>query len=409
MNALSLKNYETTFCLKSANLELTRDCNLRCTYCAASQPNYRRITLGTDEIELAIDGLREMRANSVALNGHGETSTVKDWHHTIARIARWGARINLTSNFARAFTDEETDALLSLTSIVISLDTDDAELLAKTRRGLHLETVLDNIERLQGRASERGVKCPKLIASCVVHTHNVMHLDRFVRFCLRQGIRGFGFCNLVEYPEIPGALHVGHVAGLPREELAAAKRKIAEAKGVAFSRGADCEIQSGLLDAIDQALGYTEAPPAARFGSQKRYFRRPEAGQTRRCLDPWFFAMIQADASVLPCCYRPAIGSLKQQPLRAILNGDAAIALRGQLMTGDLAGHCMTCPARPVVSIREFEALVAAKVPGNWAVGRIMRAALAAMQSTRKLGTAARGSWEWLARPPRLGHPLNRV
>lgn len=390
-------DYEKTFYLKSANLELTRRCNLRCTYCSVSQPGYRAATMTGDVMESALAGLQEMKVSSVALNGHGETTTVEGWHEVIRVITQTGAQAHLTSNFARLLREEELDAMLGLASVVVSLDTDDADLLRRTRRSVDLGVILENLYRLRRAAARRRVRGPRLLASCVVHTHNVMHLDRFVRFCLARGISGFDFCNLTKNADLPGALNVGHVATLPPEQLSAAYWKLVEAKGIAYSRGASCEIQSGLMDSIASALKSSDGSAWSSLQSKRRYFAPPQAGETRRCLDPWFFALIQADGSVNPCCWHPPAGSLNGAPLKAILNGEPVIELRRQLMRGELCESCRTCPAKPAISARAFEQIVRREVPGGPWAASFRRTGISAKHYLRRHGIAPPAYWRRVA------------
>lgn len=386
-----------TFYLKSAFLELTSGCNLRCTYCSASQPGYRGVLMSDDVRARALAGLREMAATSVALNGHGETTTAEGWHEVVGAITATGAQAHLTSNFARLFSERELGAMLDLTTVVVSLDTDDAELLRRTRRSVDLRVILENVYRLQRAAARRGVRSPLLTASCVVHTHNVMHLDRFVRFCLARGFCGFDFCNLTKNPDLPGALNVGHVTSLPPEELSKAYWKLVEAKGVAFSRGASCEIQSGLLDSIAAALKASDGSAWASLQSKKRYFAAPQAGETRRCLDPWLLALIQADGTVKPCCWHPPVGSLARDSLKAVLNGEAVAALRRQLASGDLCESCRTCPARAAVEQSAFGRMLRRRVPDNRVSAGLRRAGIRAKNYLRRHGVSLPTGWRRVA------------
>jgi MoaA/NifB/PqqE/SkfB family radical SAM enzyme len=321
---------------------------------------------------------------------------VEGWHDILRSISRTGVRAHLTSNFARPFSEEELDAMLDLASAVVSLDTDDPELLRVTRRSVRLPTILDNLDRLRRAASRRGVRGPLLLASCVVHTHNVMHLDRFVRFCLARGIRGFDFCNLTKNPDLPGALNVAHVATLPPEQLSAAYWKLVEAKGIAYSRGASCEIQSGLLDSIATALKASDGHAWAALQSKRRYFAAPQDGETRRCLDPWFLALIQADGTVKPCCWHAPVGNLRDAPLTTIANGDPAVALRRQLAAGDLCESCRTCPARPGIGRGAFEAILRREVPSNRWSANLRRAGTSAKHCVLRHAPESLAGW-WRA------------
>jgi hypothetical protein len=70
---------------------------------------------------------------------------------------------------------------------------------------------------------------------------------------------------------------------------------------------------------------------------------------TRDCLDPWFFAMLNARRELQPCCWHPAVGTLPVGgSLNDVLEGAAMRELRRQLLTGELNEYCRRCPARPL-------------------------------------------------------------
>ena len=384
MDGDCLERYEASYYLKSASLELTSKCNLRCTYCSVSQPGYLGLTMSSENEDAALAGLRAMKVNDVALNGHGETTMLKDWSRVAKAMRETGARVHLTSNFSRPFSKEELRELAALTSVIVSLDTDDPDLLKRVRRNVSLDVILDNIRGLKDAARRRGLRGPVIIASCVVHAQNVMHLNRFVRFALHNGIKGFSFCNLIKNADLPGALNVDHVTTLPPDQLAAAHGMIIEARGIAISKGASCEVQSGLLDSIEQKLKVSNLAVETTIQNKRRHFTAPRAGETRRCFDPWFFALIQADASVRPCCWHPAVGSLAHESLDAIMNGGSVISLRRQLMGGELNEYCATCPAKPVIPVTDFRELVQREVARSPLIGKVRRGGIAVKQFIRR-------------------------
>ena len=72
---------------------------------------------------------------------------------------------------------------------------------------------------------------------------------------------------------------------------------------------------------------------------------------TRDCLDPWFFAMLNARRELQPCCWHPAVGTLPVGgSLNDLLEGAAMRELRRQLLTGELNEYCRRCPARPLTN-----------------------------------------------------------
>lgn len=101
-----------------------------------------------------------------------------------------------------------------------------------------------------------------------------------------------------------------------------------------------------------------------------RYAAVPDAAQpTRDCTDPWFFVLFNADRSLAPCCWHPAVATLGPgESLDAALNGEAIRAVRRQLLTGVLNAHCADCPARgltdPASLARRLRSEMAALAPG---------------------------------------------
>lgn len=68
--------------------------------------------------------------------------------------------------------------------------------------------------------------------------------------------------------------------------------------------------------------------------------------QTKACLDPWSFLMIKADGNVSLCCWSAPIGNTNASDLDEIVTGLKAQHLRSSLLTGELMGCCLACPAR---------------------------------------------------------------
>lgn len=77
--------------------------------------------------------------------------------------------------------------------------------------------------------------------------------------------------------------------------------------------------------------------------------RRDSAPPGSRCLDPWLNVVVRADGSVVPCCAdfagRLVLGSLHEQTLAQIWNGEKARALRAAHVAGGslLPEACRLC------------------------------------------------------------------
>ena len=87
--------------------------------------------------------------------------------------------------------------------------------------------------------------------------------------------------------------------------------------------------------------------------SSKVYSVAPTAERnTRDCLDPWFFTMIQSDGGVRPCCNRPPFARLTASAsLAEILDHPAQRELRQQLLDGRMDELCTNCPSKPLTDV----------------------------------------------------------
>lgn len=82
------------------HLELTSRCNLRCIYCAVSQPGYKGSDFPLASLEYLIEQVKVRGTTSIAVNGHGETTFIPEWFRATNLFADAGFSLALTSNFA---------------------------------------------------------------------------------------------------------------------------------------------------------------------------------------------------------------------------------------------------------------------------------------------------------------------
>jgi uncharacterized radical SAM superfamily Fe-S cluster-containing enzyme len=54
-----------------ANIEFTTNCNLRCVYCAVSQPTYVGTDMETSDFDQILVTLKNRHVKSITVNGHG--------------------------------------------------------------------------------------------------------------------------------------------------------------------------------------------------------------------------------------------------------------------------------------------------------------------------------------------------
>ncbi|MCA8968615.1 MAG: radical SAM protein [Planctomycetes bacterium] len=410
-------------------IELTSKCNLRCTYCAVAQPGYEGIQFPIEHFEALTKLIVDRAPEIVMINGHGETTIVKDWDVYVRHWLDLGLNLEIITNLSKKLKDTEIETLARLRRVTISTDSSVPELFEALRRNAKWEIFDSNLTRLM-EAIARNEKETVLTFSCVVSDICAPKLEEFADYGLARGVRYFEFCNLAKYPDVEGAQPVRHLSELPKGErdlLAVSTRRMLEklrAHGVQFAwpealaqtlgMAVPTEVevpQSHPKKSIRQivaerglstgskacAEGSTEADatrvdrgdddgaanassaetkppidpePEASLGVQgevrtvypSRKSSTDVQAMTRRCLDPWSFAYLQADTAVRICCFMTeTVGHLGTgESLDQILNAKKVVEIREGLLSGNPIEACRNCWARPWVPVSELEADVRA-------------------------------------------------
>jgi MoaA/NifB/PqqE/SkfB family radical SAM enzyme len=325
-------------------LELTTRCNLRCVYCAVSQPGYRGMDLTIADADGFIAGMKQRGVRVVILNGHGETTFVPAWWQLATRMLNEGFRLHLTTNLARELRDDEIAILARFDRVMVSLDTMDGELLARLRRGAKLETILHNLDRLRALDATVAV-------SVVVSDANVGTLPELADAMLARGVRTFRFGDLVEYPDIPGVAAARHATTVPH-----AKAAFREAVARVEAAGAATEVDDPLRTFFLRDEVVETGVRGAAAGEKRTHYAAVRERKTRDCVDPWNAAFVQSNGGVRPCCFiDSSFGQLQTQSLGDIIDGGPFLRLRDELLTGQLRPSCAACPAREAVDVSVLE------------------------------------------------------
>jgi hypothetical protein len=249
---------------------VTTNCNLRCTYCSVSHPDYRGEDFDLARTERLADEFAAVHVRSVQINGHGETTMIPGWVGMCAAFDRHGINVCITSNFSKIFSDAEVDALAHMTRIVISIDTVDQDLLKKVRRRVDLRTILYNMTRVRLRAQRIG-RVPHFNWQCTLSDAVISGLPDWFELGLLNGVSTFTLGNLIK---IEGLLDSPrHPAEMDKPSLLTACGTIAELSRRAHAAGAEFFIQAGVIEGINESL--------ARLGHNEAFtFPLPHNGET---------------------------------------------------------------------------------------------------------------------------------
>lgn len=356
-------------------IELTSKCNLRCTYCAVSQPDYQGVQFPIEHFDALTKLILDRPPELILVNGHGETTIVKDWDRYCRTWLDLGFELEIISNLAKKLSDEEIDTFARFKKINVSIDSADPEVFETLRRGAKFARVKENLERIVAAGQELGT-VPQLSFSIVLMDKNARTMPGLIEFGLERGVEFFTFCNLAKYPDLPDAEPVRHVGELPHDERQELLRILDTTLERIRAAGAEYDFPEGIRQALEQPPAQqpepeltasqespqsatTEESPSGNGKTRKVYPSRtavPE-GMTRRCLDPWSFAYIQSDTGMRLCCFsNEVVGHLGTgQSLGEILDSELPRDYRRGLLTGDMREACISCWARPWVPVEELQ------------------------------------------------------
>ncbi len=337
-------------------LELTTRCNLRCVYCPVSQPDYWNVDFDLERLDTVISALVARRVQVVQINGHGESSIVRDWEAIADRLIDAGFRVHIVTNLAKRLSPSEIAALSRFELILVSIDTVDTDLLPRLRRGANVQTIFDNLESIRAHAAKRHRK-PELAISCVVSQESAPTIGQMVDEFMRRGVMTFRFGDLVEYPPVEGAMVAHHLSNASEKDLDRVGAQFRDALARIVANGGLHHVDPPLMTLLidrSRSSSHDDLREGAAYDKRVHHDIAAE-GQTRDCLDPWQTAYIHATGAIRPCCfYETHLGMLDEQSLDEIYEGDAFRDLRRAMLDGNLPSSCATCHARPLIDRDAF-------------------------------------------------------
>lgn len=233
--------------LCTLRVDVNEQCNLRCTYCAVSQPGYQGVQMSETTLQKILESLpKEVNKLQILLNGHGETTYHPAWVGFSERIQKLSDYTHILSNFAKPFNDEEIDVFAHMGFIQISLDSLDESLLRDIRRKVSLGTILRNIHKIRIQAFKLGLN-PHWSISCGIYDKNISGLEDIAIFAIREGFKSIIFWNLVEYPILSEDVVMARpLSSLPKQELELAIMKIGEVLALLKEHHISVEIPTDL-------------------------------------------------------------------------------------------------------------------------------------------------------------------
>lgn len=231
-------------------LELTTRCNLRCLYCALSQPSFHGRDLEFDR-DAMIAELARIGVRNVQISGHGEATIVPQWHVIARSLQDAGIRIQLTTNLAKQLSAEELAVFTRMQCITLSCDTVDPELFHKLRRPARFDQMTANLARLKSVLAPRGPERPFLAINCTLSDRVIDGLPALLTWARDNEFDAVSLVNLFEYPAVDPDFPVRH----PKHaDPAHANQRIREAAQLARELGLEFNVMDGLSAELEAAV-----------------------------------------------------------------------------------------------------------------------------------------------------------
>ncbi len=229
--------------LTTLRIDISTACNLRCVYCAVSQPGYQGEHMPVESFDAIAElASRTDETCTIWLNGHGETTFHPQWTHLAKRLLGLRRQLYLTTNLAKRLNEEELDCLSRVSLIQVSLDSADSVLLKRVRKHVSLTTVLENINAIRQTAWQDGRESPAFDFSCVVYDLSAPGLPDLARLAVSFSA-GITFWQLVSYSDVPGDTNVRPITDLSKAEISSAVEQLREACRIVRAAGLTATIE----------------------------------------------------------------------------------------------------------------------------------------------------------------------
>jgi MoaA/NifB/PqqE/SkfB family radical SAM enzyme len=213
--------------IRKIRLDLSTRCNLRCVYCAVSLPDYVGNDMPTDRALRTVNTIASlMRYNPphpVDVNGHGETTFMREWVTICEELLIRNIPIRITTNLAKKYSPVEIDTLARMHTIGVSIDTADPDLLRRMRRKVAIDRIVKTIGDIRAAAERQRIRMPEFNFGCGLFDRTSLGVEDFARFAIDLKVRSVYFWNLwvhnVDFPSVRPADRPMPLASLSNAEL----------------------------------------------------------------------------------------------------------------------------------------------------------------------------------------------
>ncbi|NJO16314.1 MAG: radical SAM protein [Thioploca sp.] len=170
-------------------MDITSNCNLRCPFCLNDYSQIKGNTFITDELfNKAMQLLPLTHDGLFFISCLFEPTIHTEFINFLEKIPlEYRKKVFFTTNLAKKLSDETLERLscIKLHHINISLDSLNAELFEKLRKGAKLKVFIDNLERLTSHFS-KNPDAPEIRYLTLVFKSNLKEIPELVEKCATQ-------------------------------------------------------------------------------------------------------------------------------------------------------------------------------------------------------------------------------
>lgn len=332
---------------EKAIVEVTYRCNARCRMCPLygehmdGQPMCERTAdgteLSTEELLALLESSRALGVSAVTFTG-GEPCLRKDLGSLVAHASGMGMRTHVITNgslLTMSLADELVRA--GLRTMDISVD-GDAEVHDAIRRvpGL-FGRVREGLGNLLEASRKHGSPTPHVTLACAISALNQHSLVPLVELA----------------KDFDLALDLCPVYFTTPDQMAKTATIFKTPRVKPEDQNINEELLKVDVSALAQELGTVRAlaqakqvPFSCRLEKERdivHRFLEPNHCEGNKCLFPWYALRIDPFGTVYPCSIGVRMGSIREQSLEAIWNGDAYRTFRTTLRRAGLFPSCAKC------------------------------------------------------------------
>jgi radical SAM protein with 4Fe4S-binding SPASM domain len=320
-------------------MDVTTQCNLRCTMCYLSDPRYgKRARLDVD-----VAGFRQLARQIFPFCGLVSLSfgTEPLLHPHLAELLELVAEEEVPWRYVITngllLDAELIDAFvrIPLHGFSVSIDAATPATYERIRRGASWTRLMSNIRALQAAKSRAGSQFPRVTFNFVIMRSNLEELPALVRLAHELGAEGVSATHLTPFEGLD----------LEDELLSGEPERLSLVLAATRAEGERLGVPVALPDSFQTG---SSAPRVLKEEIPAGFLFPPATREKAPCPFPWQFVGIDPYGNVVPCGWwytEPPLGNIRRQSFDEIWEGDAWRELRREHETGELRTLCRECPA----------------------------------------------------------------